>query len=157
MTGHQHHQPTPGSPPPAAKARPHDPAGHPPTGRRPADLPLAAARKKTALHVPLLLGAAAAAVQALALPAMASPVTGQDATSTMSISPILGNGDIVTGVRGTTDGDVILTGSHAKADGTSNTLPFLLPGPSHEPHGGLRLPRADPAVRGPCDGDVLRS
>ena len=134
MTGHQASPAHAGLPaPPAATARPHDPAGHPATGRRLADLPLAAARKKTALYVPLLLGTAAAAVLALALPAMASPVTGQDATSTMSISPILGNGDIVTGVRGTTDGDVILTGSHAKADGTNNTLPFLYQGPLTSP------------------------
>ena len=95
--------------------------------------PAHAGQKKAALYVPMLLGAAAAAVQALALPAMASPVTGQDATSTMSISPILGNGDIVTGVRGTTNGDVILTGSHAKADGTNNTLPFLYQGPLTSP------------------------
>jgi hypothetical protein len=134
MTGHQASPAHAGLPaPPAATARSHDPAGHPATGRRLADLPLAAARKKTALYVPLLLGTAAAAVLALALPAMASPVTGQDATSTMSISPILGNGDIVTGVRGTTDGDVILTGSHAKADGTNNTLPFLYQGPLTSP------------------------
>jgi hypothetical protein len=134
MTGHQASPAHAGLPaPPAATARSHDPAGHPATGRRPADLPLAAARKKTTLYVPLLLGTAAAAVLALALPAMASPVTGQDATSTISISPILGNGDIVTGVRGTTDGDVILTGSHAKADGTSNTLPFLYQGPLTSP------------------------
>ena len=130
MTGHQASPAHAGLPaPPTATARPHDPAGHPATARRPADLPLPAARKKTTLYVPLLLGTAAAAVLALALPAMASPVTGQDATSTMSISPILGNGDIVTGVRGTTDGDVILTGSHAKGDGTNNTLPFLYQGP----------------------------
>jgi hypothetical protein len=134
MTGHQASPAHAGLPtPPAATARPHDPAGHPATGRRPADLPLPAARKKTTLYVPLLLGTAAAAVLALALPAMASPVTGQDATRTMSISPILGNGDIVTGVRGTTDGDVILTGSHAKADGTNNTLPFLYQGPLTSP------------------------
>ena len=134
MTGHQASPAHAGLPaPPAATARPHDPAGHPATARRPADLPLPAARKKTTLYVPLLLGTAAAAVLALALPAMASPVTGQDATSTMSISPILGNGNIVTGVRGTTDGDVILTGSHAKADGTNNTLPFLYQGPLTSP------------------------
>jgi hypothetical protein len=134
MTGHQASPAHAGLPaPPTATARPHDPAGHPATARRPADLPLPAARKKTTLYVPLLLGTAAAAVLALALPAMASPVTGQDATSTMSISPILGNGDIVTGVRGTTDGDVILTGSHAKADGTNNTLPFLYQGPLTSP------------------------
>ena len=130
MTDHQASPAHAGLPaPPAAAARPHDPAGHPATGRRPADLPLAAARKKTALYAPVLLGAAAAAVLALAVPAMASPVTGQDATGTVSISSIFGNGDIVTGVRGTTDGNVIVTGSHAKADGTPNTLPFLYQGP----------------------------
>jgi hypothetical protein len=59
-------------------------------------------------------------------------LAGHHATSTVSISPILGNGDIVTGVRGTTDGDVILTGSHATADGT-NTLPFLYQGPLTSP------------------------
>src|SRR5262245_16182684 len=112
----------------AAAARPHDPAGHHATARRPADLPLAVARKKTALYAPVLLGAAAAAVLALAGPAMASPVTGHDATSTRSISEILSAGDIVTGVRGTTNGDVILTGSHATGDG-ANTLPFLYQGP----------------------------
>jgi hypothetical protein len=130
MTDHQAspaHAGLPASP--AAAARPHDPAGHPATGRRPADLPLAAARKKTALYAPVLLGAAAAAVLALAVPAMASPVRSQDSTGTVSISSIFGNGDIVTGVRGTTDGNVIVTGSHAKADNTPNTLPFLYQGP----------------------------
>ena len=112
----------------AATARPHDPADHPAICCRPADLPLAAVRKKTALYAPLLLGAAAAAVLALAGSAMASPITGHDATSTGSISKILSAGDIVTGVRGTTNGDVILTGSHATGDG-ANTLPFLYQGP----------------------------
>ena len=134
MTANQASPDRAGLPAPrAATARPHDPAGHPGIGRRPADLPLAAARKKTALYAPVLLGGAAAAVLALALPAMASPVTGQAAAGTMSISPIFGNGDIVTGVRGTTDGDVIVTGSHAKADGTNNTLPFLYDGPLTSP------------------------
>src|SRR5262252_2701410 len=50
------------------------------------------------------------------------------ATSAVSISPILGQGDIVTGVRGTTDGNVILTGSHATGT-NKNTLPFLYQGP----------------------------
>ena len=76
----------------------------------------------------MLLGAAAAAVLALAGSAMASPITGHDVTSTGSISEILSAGDIVTGVRGTTNGDVILTGSHATGDG-ANTLPFLYQGP----------------------------
>jgi hypothetical protein len=77
----------------------------------------------------VLLGAAAAAVLAMAGPAMATPVRSQDATGTGSISSIFGNGDIVTGVRGTTNGDVILTGSQATGDGTKNTLPFLYQGP----------------------------
>jgi len=130
MTGHQASPAHAGLPAPAAaSARPHDPAGDHATGRRPADLPPAAARKNTALYAPVLLGAAAAAVLALAVPAMASPVRSHDATGTVSISAIFGNGDIVTGVRGTTDGNVIVTGSHAKADNTPNTLPFLYQGP----------------------------
>jgi len=51
------------------------------------------------------------------------------AASSVSISPILGEGDIVTGVRGTTDGNVILTGSQGDEDGTRNTKPFLYQGP----------------------------
>jgi hypothetical protein len=50
----------------AATARPNDPADHPAICCRPTDLPLVAARKKTALYAPLLLGAAVAAVLALA-------------------------------------------------------------------------------------------
>ena len=133
MTGHQASPAHAGLPAPrAATARPHDPAGQHAACRRPADLRLAA-WKKTALYAPVLLGAAAAAVLALAGTAMASPVTGHDATGTVTISAILGNGDIVTGVRGTTGGDVILTGSHAKGDGTNNTLPFLYQGPLTSP------------------------
>ena len=60
--------------------------------------------------------------------AAASPVTDHDATSTGSISEILSAGDIVTGVRGTTNGDVILTGSHATGQ-KKDTLPFLYQGP----------------------------
>jgi hypothetical protein len=48
--------------------------------------------------------------------------------SAVTISPILGKGDIVTGVRGTTNGKVILTGSQANADDTQNTKPFLYEG-----------------------------
>jgi hypothetical protein len=113
---------------PAATAHPHGPAGHHAIGRRPADLLLAAVRKKAALYVPLLVGGAAAAVLTVALPAAASSITGRDAPSTGSISAILKRGDIVTGVRGTTNGKVILTGSHATGDGT-NTKPFLSQSP----------------------------
>jgi hypothetical protein len=81
-------------------------------------------RKETARYALLLLGGAAAAVLAMAMPAMASPISVHDAAGTGSISPILGDNDIVTGVRGTTDGNVILTGSHL-IDGTTNTKPFL--------------------------------
>jgi hypothetical protein len=89
--------------PRAATARPHDPAGHRAISHRPADLPRAAVRKKTAQYAPLLLlGTAMAAVLAMAAPAMASPVTDHAATSTGSISAILKHGDIVTGVRGRT-------------------------------------------------------
>ena len=115
--------------PRAVTAYPHDPAGHHATGRRSADLPRAPAQKKAALYAPLLLGAAAAAMLALALPAMASPVRSHAATSTGSISAILSAGDIVTGVRGTTNGDVILTGSQANPDSAPNTNPFLYQGP----------------------------
>ena len=58
----------------AATARPHHPADHPAICCRPTDLPLVAVRKKTALYAPLLLGAAVAAVLALAGSAMASPI-----------------------------------------------------------------------------------
>ena len=86
-------------------------------------------RKETARYAVLLLGGAAAAVLAMAMPAMASPISVHDAAGTASISPILGDNDIVTGVRGTTDGNVILTGSRGNADGTRNTKPFLYEGP----------------------------
>jgi len=111
---------------PAATAHPHDPSDHRAICGRPTDLPRAAVWKKTARYAPpLLLGAAMAAGLAMAAPAVASPVTGQAATSTRSISAILKAGDIVTGVRGTTNGKVILTGSQANGDGTRNTKPFL--------------------------------
>src|SRR5215471_7974084 len=129
MTGNKTSPAQAGLPAPsAATAHPHDPAGHHAI-RRAADLPRAAVRKKTALYTPLLLGGAMAAVLAIALPATASPVTGHSAASAGPISAILKHGDIVTGVRGTTNGKVILTGSQANGDGTQNTKPFLYQGP----------------------------
>ena len=129
MTGNKTSPAQAGLPaPPAATAHPQDPAGHH-ASRRAADLPRAAVRKKTALYAPLLLGGAMAAVLAIALPATASPVTGHSAASAGPISAILKHGDIVTGVRGTTNGKVILTGSQANGDGTQNTKPFLYQGP----------------------------
>jgi hypothetical protein len=116
------------APQPAA-AYPHNPAGDHAVGRRPAHLPLAAVPKKTARYAPVLLGGVAAAVLTMAVPAMASPITGHDATSTRSISTILNPGDIVTGVRGTGNGkNVILTGAQTPA-GSNLAMPFLYQGP----------------------------
>ena len=112
-------------------------------------------RQETARYALLLLGGAAAAVLATAMPAMASPISVQDATSPGSISTILGDHDIVTGVRGTTDGNVILTGTQDERGRHPEYEAVPLPGPSHERReGGLG---ADPAVPGLPDGDVLRS
>src|SRR5262245_28097585 len=63
MTGNQASPAQAGLPAPqAATAHPHDPAGHHPIGRQPAELLLAAAAKKTARYAPLLLAGATAAV-----------------------------------------------------------------------------------------------
>jgi hypothetical protein len=131
MTGNQASPARPGLPgPQTATGRPQDLAGHRATSRRPAGLPPAAATaKKTARYAPLLAGGAAAAVLAMAAaPAMASTAAGRDTASAVSIAKILGPGDIVTGVRGTTDGNVIVTGSHAIGQG-DDALPFLYQGP----------------------------
>ncbi|HEY4852998.1 MAG TPA: hypothetical protein VII22_19595 [Streptosporangiaceae bacterium] len=76
----------------------------------------------------MLLGGAAAALLIMpAAPAMASLVGRNNTDSTASISSILKTGDIVTGVRGTTNGNVILTGSAVTGSGTQ-TAPFLYQG-----------------------------
>jgi parallel beta-helix repeat protein len=83
---------------------------------------------KTARCIPMLLGGAAAALLIMpAAPAMASLVGRNNTDSTASISSILKTGDIVTGVRGTTNGNVILTGSAVTGSGTQ-TAPFLYQG-----------------------------
>jgi len=83
---------------------------------------------KTARCIPMLLGGAAAALLIMpAAPAMASLVGRNNTDSITSISSILKTGDIVTGVRGTTNGNVILTGSAATGSGTQ-TAPFLYQG-----------------------------
>ena len=77
---------------------------------------------------PVLVGGVAAAVLATpAVPTMASPIGRHNTHSTVSISAILRAGDIVTGVRGTTNGNVVLTGSAATGNGTE-TAPFLFRG-----------------------------
>ena len=137
MIGNQAPPHRPG--PPAAQAAttlPHHPARRHAASRRPAALPPAAAAKKTARYAPLLLGGAAAAVLAMAAaPAMASTTGGRDTAPAVTIAKILDKGDIVTGARGTTNGDVILTGSHATGQGP-DTVPFLYQGPLTRAAGG---------------------
>jgi hypothetical protein len=80
---------------------------------------------RTVRCIPVLLGGVSAAVITLAgVPAMASPPGRYITNRSGIISTILQNGDIVTGVRGTTNGNVILTGSAATGNG-SQAAPFL--------------------------------
>jgi len=83
---------------------------------------------KTARSIPLLLSGATTALSIIAaVPAMAGPADRHNTNSAGSISSILRTGDIVTGVRGTTNGNVILTGSAATGNGTQ-AVPFLYQG-----------------------------
>lgn len=70
-----------------------------------------------------------------------------DATSTTSISAILKAGDIVTGVRGTTDGNVVLTGAQATGSGTQ-TAPFLYEGPLTDAADGAAVSVLTPSFPG---------
>jgi hypothetical protein len=82
----------------------------------------------TIRYIPMLFGGAAAALLTVAtVPAAASPVGYHNTNSTGSIFSILRTGDIVTGVRGTTNGNVVLTGSAVTGVGTE-TDPFLYQG-----------------------------
>jgi hypothetical protein len=83
---------------------------------------------KTAQGISMLsAGAAAALVLAVTMPVAASASGRHNAGSTRSITTILKTGDIVTGVRGTGNGKVVLTGSAATGSG-SQTAPFLYRG-----------------------------
>lgn len=73
-------------------------------------------------------GAAVALLLAAAMPAAASPADRHNVNSMGSITSILKTGDIVTGVRSTANGKVVLTGSAATGSGTQ-TAPFLYEGP----------------------------
>ena len=75
----------------------------------------------------LLGGATAALLVTVVVPALASTAGRSNAKGDGSVSSILRTGDIVTGVRGTTNGNVILTGSAATGSGTQ-THPFLYRG-----------------------------
>jgi hypothetical protein len=80
---------------------------------------------KAAKYIPLVGGAAVALLIAAAAPALASPAAHH--ASGGSISAILTSGDIVTGVRGALNGNVVLTGSALTGVGSS-TAPFLYRG-----------------------------
>jgi parallel beta-helix repeat protein len=83
---------------------------------------------KTVRCIPVLLGAVSATALLLTgAPAMASPAGHNAAARRDIIFSILRSGDIVTGVRGTTNGNVILTGSAATGSGTQ-AAPFLYRG-----------------------------
>jgi hypothetical protein len=92
-------------------------------------------------------GVAAALLWVTAGPAVASPAGRHDARSTASFSAILSAGDIVTGVRGTTNRNVILTGSAATGNGTT-TAPFLFRGRLTRAAEGASVSVLKPAFRG---------
>ncbi len=77
----------------------------------------------------LMLSSGAAVALTLAVPhaRRCQPGWPSYANSTGSITSILKTGDIVTGVRGTADGKVVLTGS-APVGGSTQTGPFLYEG-----------------------------
>jgi hypothetical protein len=103
---------------------------------------------KTARYIPMLLGGTAAALlTATALPAAASPVGQQNNGSTGSIFSILKTGDIVTGVRGATNGNVVLTGSAITGVG-SETAPFLYRGQLTTAATGAAVSTLTPALPG---------
>ena len=81
----------------------------------------------------------------------ASLPTGHDATSTGSISGILQPGDIVTGVRGLANGNVILTGSQL-TQGSSDTLPFLYQGPLTSAAADAKVSALEPPFPGFATG-----
>jgi parallel beta-helix repeat protein len=103
---------------------------------------------KIAKCIPLPLGGAAVALALLAtVPAMASPVSYPSTQRTGSISSILKNGDIVTGVRGTSRGNVVLTGSVPTGSG-AQTAPFLYRGPLTSAATGAAVSKLNPPFTG---------
>lgn len=77
-----------------------------------------------------------------------SNLMGRDSvTSTSSISTILGAGDIVTGIRGTTDENVVLTGAKATGNGTQSA-PFLYQGPLTSAADGAAVSVLTPSLPG---------
>jgi hypothetical protein len=95
----------------------------------------------------LLGGAAAALLTAAAGPAVASPVSYHHTNSTGAIFSILNTGDIVTGVRAATNGNVVLTGSAVTGVGTA-TAPFLYQGPLTSAATGAAVSTLTPSFPG---------
>ena len=95
----------------------------------------------------LLIGGAAAALLVTGVvPALASTAGRSNAKGAGSVSSILQTGDIVTGVRGTTNGNVILTGS-ATGSG-AQTLPFLYRGRLTSAAAGAAVSELTPSFPG---------
>jgi hypothetical protein len=94
----------------------------------------------------LLSGAALVLVTAAGAPAMASPASPasqHQASRNTTISAILRAGDVVTGVRRGTNGNVILTGSQATGNGTQ-AVPILYRGPLTTAAAGARASVRNP-------------
>jgi hypothetical protein len=95
----------------------------------------------------LIGGATAALLVATVGPALASTAGHSNAKGDGSVSSILQTGDIVTGVRGTTNGNVILTGSAATGSGT-HTNPFLYRGRLTSAAAGAAVSELTPSFPG---------
>jgi hypothetical protein len=105
-------------------------------------------RMKVAKFIPLPLGGTAVALALLAAgPAVASPVSHPSTQRTGAISSILKNGDIVTGVRGTSRGNVVLTGSTLTGSG-AQTAPFLYRGSLTSAATGAAVSKLNPPFTG---------
>ena len=91
-------------------------------------------------------GATAALLVTAVVPALASTAGRSNAKGYGSVSSILQTGDIVTGVRGTTNGNVILTGS-ATGSGTQ-TIPFLYRGRLTSAAAGAAVSERTPSFPG---------
>ncbi len=134
MTGRQASPAHAGLPrPPAATARPRDPAGHPATGRRPADLPLAAAQKKDRPICPVAARRSRGRGAGSGLAGHGQPGDQSGRDQHHVYLPDLGKRRYRHRRAGHDERDVIPTGSHAEADRTNDTLPFLYQGPLTSP------------------------
>jgi hypothetical protein len=102
---------------------------------------------KTTRCVQVLLGGAATALVTVAVvvPALASSVGRRDAAGTTFFSRILKRHEIVSGVRGTTGGNVVLTGGKTTKNGSR---PFLFQGHLTSAAKGAAVSVLTPSFRG---------